>query len=255
MIVIKTPREQDLMRKAGHIVALVFEALEGNIYPGMSTLDVANICEKVIRDNGAYPTFLGYYDYPGAVCVSVNDELVHGIPSKHRILREGDIVSVDVGATLNGYIGDACRTYLVGIVPENARRLVRITEECFWEGMKYAHPGARLGDISHAIQAHAEKAGYSVPREYTGHGVGSKLHEDPYIPNYGEAGTGPVLKEGMTLAVEPMIAEGKPQVRVMKDNWTARMKDGKLSSHYENSILITKDGFEVLTMLKEDHHG
>lgn len=255
MIVIKTPREQDLMRKAGHIVALVFEALEGNIHPGMSTLDVANICEKVIRDNGAYPTFLGYYDYPGAVCVSVNDELVHGIPSKHRILREGDIVSVDVGATLNGYIGDACRTYLVGIVPENARRLVRITEECFWEGMKYARPGARLGDISHAIQAHAEKAGYSVPREYTGHGVGSKLHEDPYIPNYGEAGTGPVLKEGMTLAVEPMIAEGKPQVRVMKDNWTARMKDGKLSSHYENSILITKDGFEVLTMLKEDHHG
>ena len=255
MIVIKTPREQDLMRKAGHIVALVFEALEGNIHPGMSTLDVANICEKVIRDNGAYPTFLGYYDYPGAVCVSVNDELVHGLPSKHRILREGDIVSVDVGATLNGYIGDACRTYLVGIVPENARRLVRITEECFWEGMKYAHPGARLGDISHAIQAHAEKAGYSVPREYTGHGVGSKLHEDPYIPNYGEAGTGPVLKEGMTLAVEPMIAEGKPQVRVMKDNWTARMKDGKLSSHYENSILITKDGFEVLTMLKEDHHG
>ena len=255
MIVVKTPREQDLMRKAGHVVALVFEALEGNIHAGMSTLDVANIAEKVIRDNGAYPTFLGYYDYPGAVCVSVNDELVHGIPSKHRILREGDIVSVDVGATLNGYIGDACRTYLVGIVPENARRLVRITEECFWEGVKHARPGARLGDISHAIQVHAEKNGYSVPREYTGHGVGSKLHEDPYIPNYGEAGTGPVLKEGMTLAIEPMIAEGRPECRTMKDNWTARMKDGKLSSHYENSILITKDGYEDLTMLKEDHHG
>ena len=252
MIVIKTPREQELMRKAGHVVALVFKELEGKIHAGMSTLEVANICERVIRNAGAYPTFLGYYDYPGAVCVSVNDELVHGIPSKHRILREGDIVSVDVGATLSGYIGDACRTYLVGTCTEAAKKLVRVTEECFFEGMKYAKPGNHLGDISHAIEVHAKKNGYSLPKEYTGHGVGSKLHEDPYIPNLGEAGTGPVLKEGMTLAVEPMVAEGKDAVRVMSDGWTARMKDGKLSSHYENSILITKDGYEILTMLKED---
>ena len=252
MIVIKTPREQELMRKAGHVVALVFKELEGKIHAGMSTLEVANICERVIRNAGAYPTFLGYYDYPGAVCVSVNDELVHGIPSKHRILREGDIVSVDVGATLSGYIGDACRTYLVGTCTEAAKKLVRVTEECFFEGMKYAKPGNHLGDISHAIEVHAKKNGYSLPKEYTGHGVGSKLHEDPYIPNLGEAGTGPILKEGMTLAVEPMVAEGKDAVRVMSDGWTARMKDGKLSSHYENSILITKDGYEILTMLKED---
>ncbi len=252
MIVIKTPREQELMRKAGHVVALVFKELEGKIHAGMSTLEVANICERVIRNAGAYPTFLGYYDYPGAVCVSVNDELVHGIPSKHRILREGDIVSVDVGATLSGYIGDACRTYFVGTCTEAAKKLVRVTEECFFEGMKYAKPGNHLGDISHAIEVHAKKNGYSLPKEYTGHGVGSKLHEDPYIPNLGEAGTGPILKEGMTLAVEPMVAEGKDAVRVMSDGWTARMKDGKLSSHYENSILITKDGYEILTMLKED---
>ena len=252
MIVIKTPREQDLMRKAGHVVALVFEALDGNIKAGISTLDVANIAEKVIRDNGAYPTFLGYYDYPGAVCVSVNDEIVHGIPSKKKILREGDIVSVDVGATLNGYIGDACRTYIVGIAPESVHKLVKVTEESFFEGVKYAKPGAHLGDISHAIQEYAESHGYSVVRDYTGHGVGHELHEDPYIPNYGIAGTGVILKEGMCLAIEPMINEGKPSVRVDRDGWTARTKDGKLSSHYENSILITKDGYEILTMLKEE---
>lgn len=256
MIVIKTPREQDLMRKAGHIVALVFKELKDYIKPGLSTLDVANMCEKIIRSNGAYPTFLGMYDFPGSVCVSVNEEVVHGIPSKHRILREGDIVSVDVGATLNGYIGDACRTYFVGTVTENARRLVTVTEESFWDAVnKFARPGARLGDISHAIQEYCESRGYSIIREYTGHGVGSKLHEDPYIPNYGESGTGPVLKEGMCLAIEPMVAEGHHAIRVGKDSWVARMKDGKLSSHYENSILITKDGYEVLTMLKEDHHG
>ena len=255
MIVIKTPREQDLMRKAGHVVALVFEGLKDYIRPGLSTQDVADMCEKIIREAGAYPTFLKLYDFPGSVCVSINEELVHGIPSKHRILREGDIVSVDVGATLNGYIGDACRTYLVGTCSERAKKLVQVTEESFWEGMKYAKPGNRIGDISHAIQMYCEAHGYSLPREYTGHGVGSQLHEDPYIPNYGPSGTGPVIKEGMCLAVEPMVAEGHYAIRVARDGWTARMKDGKLSCHYENSILITKDGYEVLTMLKEDHHG
>lgn len=249
MIIIKSPREIELMKKAGRVVALVFEALEGNIKPGMSTQDVADICEKVIRKEGAYPTFLNYEGYPGAVCVSVNDELVHGIPSRKRILRDGDIVSVDVGATLNGYIGDACRTYPVGITKENALRLIEVTRDSFFEGVKHARPGARLGDISHAIQVYCESHGYSLPREYTGHGVGSHLHEDPYIPNYGPAGTGPVLKEGMCLAIEPMVAEGHFAIRVLKDGWTAKMKDGKLSCHYENSIVITKDGYEILTKL------
>lgn len=249
MIVIKSPREIELMKKAGRVVALVFEALEGNIKPGMSTQDVADIAEKVIRGEGAYPTFLNYSGYPGAVCVSVNDELVHGIPSRKRILRDGDIVSVDVGATLNGYIGDACRTYPVGICKENALRLIEVTRDSFFEGVKYARPGARLGDISHAIQMYCESHGYSLPREYTGHGVGSHLHEDPYIPNYGSAGTGPVLKEGMCLAIEPMVAEGHFALRLMKDGWTAKTKDGKLSCHYENSIVITKDGYEILTKL------
>lgn len=247
MIIIKSPREIELMKQAGHIVGLVFEGLEGKIVPGMSTQDVADICEKIIRDNGAYPTFLGYSGYPGAVCVSVNDELVHGIPSKKRILRDGDIVSVDVGATLHGYVGDACRTYPVGICSERAIKLIEVTKQSFFEGCKFARPGAHLGDISHAIQAYCEAHGYSLPRDYTGHGVGSHLHEDPYIPNYGSAGTGPILKEGMTLAIEPMVAEGHFGVRVLKDGWTAKMKDGKLSCHYENSIVITKDGYEILT--------
>ena len=252
MIIIKSPREIELMKKAGEVVGKVFLALEGNIKPGMSTQDVADMCEKVIRDNGAYPTFLNYSGFPGAVCVSVNEEVVHGIPSRKRILRDGDIVSVDVGATLDGYIGDACRTYPVGICKENALRLIEVTKQSFFEGVKYARPGNHLGDISHAIQVYCESKGYSLIRDYTGHGVGSHLHEDPYIPNYGPAGVGPVLKEGMTLAIEPMVAEGKFAIRIMNDGWVAKTKDGKLSCHYENSIVITKDGYEILTTTKEE---
>ena len=235
------------MKEAGRVVALCFEELEKQIRPGLSTLDVANICEKIIRENGATPTFLGYGGFKGAVCVSVNDELVHGIPSAKKILQDGDIVSVDVGATLNGYIGDACRTYPVGICTERALKLIEVTKDSFFEGMKYAKAGNHLGDISHAIQVYVESHGYSVPREYTGHGVGSQLHEDPYIPNYGVAGSGPLLKEGMCLAVEPMVNEGHFALRVMKDGWTAKSRDGKLTCHYENSIVITKDGYEILT--------
>ena len=249
MIIIKSPREIELMKKAGRVVALVFEGIKDKIVPGISTQDVADMCEKIIRDNGAYPTFLNYGGFPGAVCVSVNDEIVHGIPSKKRILRDGDIVSVDVGATLNGYIGDACRTYPVGICSTNALKLIQVTEESFYKGLSYARPGARLGDISHAIQEYCEANGYSIVREYTGHGVGAHLHEDPYIPNYGVAGSGPVLKEGMCLAIEPMVNEGHFAIRVLKDGWTAKTKDGKLSSHYENSIVITKDGYEILTKI------
>jgi methionyl aminopeptidase len=249
MIIVKSPREIELMREAGRVVAKVFDEVGPRLHPGMSTLEIANLAEHVIRREGAYPTFLNYEGYKGAICVSVNETLVHGIPSKHIIIKEGDIVSLDVGATLHGYVGDACRTYCIGKCSTEAQRLVKVTEESFFEGMKMIHPGAHLGDVSHAIQEYCERHGYSLPRDYTGHGVGSKLHEDPYIPNYGEAGTGPILKVGMTLAIEPMVAMGKPDVTVMSDGWTAKMSDGKLSSHYENSIVVTESGYEILTAL------
>ncbi len=254
MIIIKSAREIELMREAGQVVAEVFKALEPLVVPGITTKELAKKAEEVIRSFGAYPTFKNYNGFPGAICTSVNDVLVHGIPSGQK-LKEGDIVSLDVGATLNGYNGDACRTYLVGKVSKEAADLVRVTEECFFEGIKFAKPGNHLGDISNAIQEHAEKHGYSVPRDYTGHGIGRSLHEDPSIPNYGEKGHGVLLKEGMCLAIEPIIHQGRKETRLMKDNWTAKTIDGKLASHYENTIVITKDGCEILTMLtnKEDN--
>ena len=247
MIVIKSPREIELMRVAGSIVAEVFKTLKPMIKPGISTLELADAAEKVIIARGATPTFKGYGGFPGAICVSVNDTLIHGIPSKKIILRDGDIVSLDVGATYKGQSGDACRTYPVGICKENALRLVRVTEESFWEGIKCIKDGTPLGDVSASIQEYNEKHGYSLPRDYTGHGIGTHLHEDPAIPNYGRRGTGPILKAGMCLAIEPMVAEGKHQTRVLNDDWTVKMKDGKLSAHYENTIVVTLDGYEVLT--------
>lgn len=252
MISLKSPREIALMAKAGEVVANVFTVLEPLCVPGVSTLALAQKAEAVIRSMGAIPTFLDYNGYPGAICVSVNETLVHGIPSRRIILHEGDIVSLDVGATLNGYVADACRTYIVGIAKENAKRLVRVTMECFFVGAKLVRDGVHLGDISHAIQVHAEKNGYSVPQEFTGHGIGTHLHEDPNIPNYGEAGTGPILKAGMCLAIEPMIAEGSSRVRILGDGWTAKMRDGKLSAHYENTLVVTRDGCQILTLTKEE---
>lgn len=247
MIIIKSPREIELMKEAGRVVALVFEEIKDKIRPGLSTLDIANMCEEVIRRNGATPTFLNYNGFKGAVCVSINEELVHGIPSSKRILKEGDIVSIDVGATKHGYVGDACRTYPVGIVTKEAADLIKTTEESFFNACSIIKEGIHLGDVSNAIQVYCEERGYSLPREYTGHGVGRALHEDPYIPNVGVKGSGPILKEGMCLAIEPMVAMGKPMVKVGRDGWVARMKDGKLSCHYENSIVVTKDGYEILT--------
>lgn len=247
MIIIKSPREIELMKEAGRVVALVFEEIKDKIRPGLSTLDIANMCEEVIRRNGATPTFLNYNGFKGAVCISINEELVHGIPSSKRILKEGDIVSIDVGATKHGYVGDACRTYPVGIVTKEAADLIKTTEESFFNACAIIKEGIHLGDVSNAIQAYCEERGYSLPREYTGHGVGRALHEDPYIPNVGVKGSGPILKEGMCLAIEPMVAMGKPMVKVGRDGWVARMKDGKLSCHYENSIVVTKDGYEILT--------
>ncbi|MFA5421466.1 MAG: type I methionyl aminopeptidase [Bacilli bacterium] len=251
MIIVKSPREIVLMREAGQVVAKVFERLEAIIRPGLSTQLLADEAEKVIRSHHATPTFLGYNGFKGAICVSVNDTLVHGIPDKHHILKEGDIVSCDVGATLRGYCGDATRTYPVGRVNAEAARLLRVTEESFFKAIALIKPGIHLGDISHAIQKHNEDNGYSLPREYTGHGIGQQLHEDPYIPNTGEPNTGPVLKEGMCLAIEPMVAQGRPEVVVLNDGWTVKMKDGRLCSHYENTVVVTSTGCEILTMLKQ----
>jgi methionyl aminopeptidase len=247
MIIVKSPREIELMRYAGKVISKVFEYMEAYIKPGLSTLQIANEAEKIITDAGCIPTFKGYGGFPGAICVSVNETLVHGIPSDKIILKEGDIVSLDVGATYKGYCCDACRTYPVGIISSEARRLIDTTQESFFEAMKYAKAGNHLGDICYAIQKYNEDRGYSLPREYTGHGTGRHLHEDPTIPNYGIAGTGIILREGMTLAVEPMVAQGSNKTRTLSDGWTVKMKDGKLSAHYENTFVITEDGYEILT--------
>jgi methionyl aminopeptidase len=248
MIIVKSPREIELMRIAGKVIAKVFEEIKPFITPGVSTLEISKEAEKIILEAGCTPTFKGYGGFPGAICVSVNDTLVHGIPSNKIILKEGDIVSLDVGATYKGYCGDACRTYLVGTCDCETKKLVTTTEESFFEAMKYAKPGNKIGDISAAIQKYNEDRGYSLPREFTGHGTGRHLHEDPSIPNYGVAGTGVTLIPGMTLAIEPMVAMGSNKTRTLSDGWTVKMKDGKASAHYENTIVITEDGYEILTM-------
>lgn len=247
MIIIKSEREIELMAKAGQIVSSVFKNLKEVIRPGLTTAYLDSLAEKIIRDQGAIPTFKGYGGFPGAICISINDTLIHGIPSENIILKEGDIVSLDVGATYQGYCADACRTYPCGKVSDEAKRLMLVTEQSFWYGIKFAKIGGHLGDISHAIQEYNEKNGYSLPREYTGHGIGTHLHEDPSIPNYGRANHGPILEEGMCLAIEPMVAQGKPYTRVLPDEWTVKMRDGKLSAHYENTIALTKNGIRVLT--------
>ena len=247
MIIVKSTREIELIRIASKVIAKVFNDIKPFIRPGVSTLEIANEAERIIRENDCIPTFKGYGGFPGAICVSVNDTLIHGIPSSKIILKEGDIVSLDVGATYKGYCGDACRTFAVGTVTERAKRLIQTTEESFFEALKVIKPGARVGDISHAIQKYNEERGYSLPRNYTGHGTGRHLHEDPNIPNVGISGTGPLLQKGMTIAIEPMVAEGRPDTRTLSDEWTVKMKDGKLSAHYENTIVITEDGYEILT--------
>ncbi len=248
MIIIKSEREISLMREAGKVVAEVFKQLEPLCRPGVSSEYLSNKAEEIIRERGCTPTFKGYNGFPGAICVSLNDTLVHGIPSKHIILKEGDIVSLDVGATYQGYCADACRTFAVGEIKENARRLIETTKQSFFEAVKLIKPGVRLGDISHRIQEYCEAHGYSLPRDFTGHGVGAHLHEDPVIPNYGKEGVGPILQEGMGLAIEPMVAEGKHYTRTLPDGWTTKMRDGKLSAHYENTVIVTKDGYVILTM-------
>ncbi len=247
MIIVKSSREIELMREAGRITASVFDALLPLLKPGVTTMELDRVAEETIRSQNAVPGFKGYGGFPSTLCVSVNDTLVHGFPSKYR-LKEGDIVSIDVGAVYKGYNGDAARTFAIGKVSEEASKLIRVTEECFWKAMEIIKPGIYLSDVSHAIQQHAEANGFSIPRDYTGHGIGTELHEDPVIPNYGLPGHGPKLRVGMCLAIEPMLHQGRRDTKVMPDGWTVKTIDGKLASHYENTIVITEGGYEVLTL-------
>ncbi len=248
MIVTKDTREIELMKEAGKIVALVHQKMAETIKPGITTLELDAIAEKIIRDCGASPSFKNYGGFPASICTSINDEIVHGIPS-HRVLKDGDIISVDVGACYKGYHGDSAWTYAVGNINDEANRVMDATKGALFAGLEYAKPGNRLSDISHAIELYLDSHGCTTPLEYTGHGVGSKLHEDPSIPNHGAPGRGPRLKPGMTLAIEPMGHGGKADIRILDDNWTAVTADGSLAAHYEHSIVITNDGYEILTKL------
>ena len=248
MVIRKSPREIALMKEAGRVVGLVFKKLQEEIKPGMSTLQIDEIVEKTMLDNNCTPAEKGYYGYPASACVSVNDTLIHGIPSSKIILKEGDIVSVDIVANYKGYMADACRTYKVGTITDRAARLVQVTKEAFFEALKLVKPGNFIGDISAAIQRYVESHGYNVTRDYTGHGIGTEMHEDPSIPNYGKAGTGVKLAPGMTICIEPMVLEGRKDTRVLSDGWTVKAKDGKLTAHYENTVVVTEDGYEIITM-------
>jgi len=247
MVTRKSNREIELMRIAGRIVALAHKAVADTIRPGMTTKELNDLVEKVIRENDAIPSFLNYNGYPASACISINEEVVHGIPSPHRVLKDGDIVSVDIGAMYKGYHGDSAWTYACGVISENAKRLLEGTKASLYAGLNKAKANVRLSDISHEIQRTAESLGYSVVREFVGHGVGKWLHEDPQIPNYGLPNRGLLLKSGMTLAIEPMINMGAKEVKVLSDGWTTITRDGSLSAHFEHTILITEDGYEILT--------
>lgn len=246
---IKSEREIELMREAGRILAQVHEELGKMLKPGISTMDIDRTGEKLIRSFGCVPSFKNYNGYPASICVSVNDEVVHGIPNKHRILREGDIVSLDAGVIYNGYHSDAARTHAIGKISPEAQQLIQVTRQCFFEGIKYAKSGNHLNDISSAIQAYAEHFGYGVVRDLVGHGVGKALHEDPEVPNFAQRRKGIRLCPGMTLAVEPMINMGRADVVWLNDDWTVVTDDGSLSAHYENTILITEGEPEILSLL------
>lgn len=248
MIILKSRREIDLMREAGRIVALALEEIEKNIRPGITTGELDKIAEEFILSHGAVPAFKGYRGFPASICTSINEEVVHGIPGL-RTLKDGDIISIDIGAVVDGYYGDAARTYPVGKVAPEALRLIEVTRESFFAGIAFAKPGYRLSDISHAIQTYVESRNFSVVRDYVGHGIGQKMHEDPQIPNYGPPHKGPRLKAGMTFAIEPMVNAGDYEVYTLENRWTVVTKDGSLSAHYENTIAITEGEPRILTMI------
>ena len=246
MITLKSPHEIDLMRRSGKITAAA-RALAGEmVKPGVTTQEINDAVEQFIRKQGAVPSFLHYNGYPASACISVNDEIIHGIPGK-RVLREGDIVSVDVGAYIGGFHGDCAATFPCGRISPEAQRLIDVTRQSFFEGIRFAREGQRLQDVSSAIQSYVEENGFSVVREYVGHGVGAKMHESPEIPNYGRPGHGPRLLRGMTLAIEPMVNAGSAAITQLSDGWTVKTADGKWAAHYENTILITDGAPEILT--------
>ncbi len=256
MVTIKSKQEIQKMREACHVAALTQKAIEEAIRPGISTWELDKIAENTMRENGAIPAEKGYPSgvkgippFPGSICASVNDEVIHGIPSKKVILKEGDIVSIDLVALKDGFNGDCARTYVVGNIDKETRRLIEVTKQAFFEGIKYAKKGNRLGDICHAIGEYVEKNGFSVVKEFQGHGIGRSMHEDPGIPNYGKAGRGIRLEPGMTLAIEPMVIYGKDGILELDDGWTIITEDGTNAAHYENTILITENEPEVLTIL------
>lgn len=247
MVEIKTPAELDRMRRASAIVALTLDLLKKEIKPGMSTAALNGLAEAEIRARGALPAFLGYRGYPATLCVSINEEVVHGIPDAKRIIREGDVVSLDLGAVYGGFYGDAALTVAVGDVGAEKKRLLEVTEASLARALAAVRSGARLGDVCHAVEEYVTAHGMSVVREFTGHGIGRRLHEDPSIPNHGRPGSGITLKPGMTLAIEPMVCLGRPEVVIRNDAWTAVTADGSCTAHFEHTVAVTEDGCEILT--------
>jgi methionyl aminopeptidase len=247
VIVCRSKAELERMRDAGRLVGDVLSELAAHVVPGVSTGELDVLAEKRILQAGATPAFKGYHGYPAAICASINDEVIHGIPSGRRLLQEGDVISIDVGALLHGYFGDSAITLPVGPVSEEAATLLRVTEEALYKAIEHMRPGKRISDIGHAVQQHVEAYGFSVVREFVGHGIGQAMHEEPQVPNYGEPGRGPRLAEGMVLAIEPMVNAGKPAVKVLADGWTAVTRDGRLSAHFEHTVAVTAGEPWVLT--------
>jgi methionyl aminopeptidase len=247
VIVCRSAAELERMRDAGRLVGEVLTELASVVAPGISTAELDAMAEKRIRRAGAVPAFKGYYGYPATICASINEEVIHGIPSPHRVLENGDIISIDVGAALDGYFGDSAVTLPVGQVSEEAARLLMATEESLYKAIDRARPGNRVSDIGHAVQQHVEAYGFSVVREFVGHGIGQQMHEEPQVPNYGEPGRGPRLAEGMVVAIEPMVNAGRAAVKVLADGWTAVTRDGRLSAHFEHTVAVTAGDPWILT--------
>jgi methionyl aminopeptidase len=247
VIVCRSAAELERMREAGRLVGEVLTELTAKVAPGVSTAELDELAEKRIKQAGATPAFKGYHGYPATICASINDEVIHGIPSGRRVLAEGDIISIDVGASLDGYFGDSAVTLPVGQVSEQAATLLRVTEESLYLAIERVRPGSRVSDIGHAVQKHVEAFGFSVVREFVGHGIGVRMHEEPQVPNYGEPGHGPRLSEGMVLAIEPMVNAGKPAVKVLADGWTAVTRDTSLSAHFEHTVAVTAGAPWILT--------
>lgn len=252
MIQIKSQREIELMREAGRILDLTRKMLEEHIKPGISTLQLDQLAESFIINLGATPSFKGYHGFPGSICTSINEVVVHGIPSNKHILKEGDIITLDFGVNYKGYHADSATTYPVGKVKPEIEKLLEVTEKSLYVGLEQAKPGNQVSDISHAIETYVKPFGYGIVEEFTGHGIGRSLHEDPYVPNFGKPHQGPVLKPGMTFCVEPMVNLGTKRVKILSDNWTTVTTDRKPSAHFEHMIVITETGYEILTIAKKE---